>query len=674
VTQSLLPYGRLAHSDDSDLPRDAIHHIPSPLEPSAIDRLWPPALRSQPLVVTLHDLIPAVFPDECMPDPGVRRAYWARTELIRQADRVLSVSHATASDAVRLLGVRQAKLSVTGGGVSESFRPPASRDKARDALRRLRSSIDAEFLLYTGGMDYRKNIDALLQAYAGLPSELRDRHKLVLAGRLGLSDPRGPFASQAEALGVSDRVVFTGYVSDEELVLLYQAASLFVFPSLYEGFGLPVVEALACGAPAIVGRTSSLVELVNEEALFDPADPSSIQAALVRALTDAELLERLRRPDIRHQFTWRKIAELTANAYEETAPRRRPARSRKRILCVAPLPAAGADGETTRRVLAALAGRFDVDLLVEDRDGQKPPAGVEPVSAAGLARGERLRNGYDETVYWLGNALDYAFPLHVLRGRPGIVVAYNVRLTSLYAAAASNRPDLEPRPFLDAVRSFYGGRLPAELADADALDDAAADRHGIYMAGEAIASSKRFFVHFPAAVTVARLEARPGDEQKIDWLPLPVPQAEPAASPETRRSFAVFTGAGPSPEGERVVTQLRELGAEVTMANGTHSVASGYAAGIAVGGAQNAPGFATFVADCLAAGVPLLLVGLSLGDHLPDSVGELAEATDTELRTALRELHQQDRPVSPAEAVASVEEVVERLDRAMQDLNISRSS
>jgi hypothetical protein len=610
-----------------------------------------------------------------MPDPGVRRAYWVRTEIIRQADRVLSVSHATAHDAVRLLGVRQEKLSVTGGGVSELFRPPASRNEARDALRRFRPSIDSQFVLYTGGMDYRKNIDALLQAYAGLPRGVRDQHKLVLAGRLGLDDPRGPFAEQAEALGISDRVLFTGYVSDEELVLLYQTATLFVFPSLYEGFGLPVVEALACGAPAIVGRNSSLVELVKQEALFDPADPSSIQAALVRALTDGELLERLRHPGIRKQFTWRKIAELTAAAYEETAPRPRPARSRKRILCIAPLPAEGADGETTRRLLTALADGCDIDLLVEDRDAQEPPAGVEPVSLEGLARGERLRGGYDETIYWLGNALDYAFPLAVLRERPGIVVAYNVRLTSLYAAAASKRPDLEPRSFIDAIRSFYGNRLPVELATAEALDEDDADRYGFYMAGEAIASATKFFVHFPTAVPVARLEADPGDEKKIDWLPLPLPQAEPAASPDARKRIAVFTGAGPSLEAQRVVTQLRDLGAEVTMAGATYSTASGYAAAIAVGGAQDTAGFATFVAECLAAGVPLLLVGLSLGDHLPESVGELdAQSTDAELRAALRGLNRQARPIPPARAMASVEEVVERLYGAMRDLNTGRLS
>ena len=315
--------GQVAYSDERGLPRDAVYHVPSPLEPSPLARVWPRRLRSNPLVVTLHDLIPAVFPMENMPDTGVRRAYWARLELARHADRVLNVSQATARDATRLLGLRPEKMAVTGGGVSLDFRPPESRDAARAALREIWPSVDGEYVVFTGGMDYRKNTSGLLQAYAGLSQDLRERFALVVVGRLAVDETLGSFREQAEALGIADRLVLTGHVSDSELILLYQASSLFVFPSLYEGFGLPVVEALACGAPAIVGRNSSLVELVDEEeALFDSSDPASIGAALGRALTDQKLRERLRRPDIRERFTWPRIAELTADAYRLVAEKR----------------------------------------------------------------------------------------------------------------------------------------------------------------------------------------------------------------------------------------------------------------------------------------------------------------------------------------------------------------
>lgn len=318
--------GPLAYSDADDLPREAIYHVPSPLEPVSLARLWPRRLRSQRLVVTLHDLIPAIFPKENMPDAGVRRSYWARLELLRHADRVLHVSRATARDAVRLLGLRPEKMGVTGGGVSEDFSPPASREGARAALRELRPELDGDYVLFTGGMDFRKNTPGLLAAYAGLPEETRRRYALVVVGRLGMKDPLGPYRRHAESLGIADRLVLTGYVSDQELVLLYQACSLFVFPSRYEGFGLPVIEAYACGAPAIVGRNSSLVELVDEdEALFDSSDPDSIRDAMLRALTDGVLLERLRRPEVRERFSWARIAELTAEEYHLVAPEMRKA-------------------------------------------------------------------------------------------------------------------------------------------------------------------------------------------------------------------------------------------------------------------------------------------------------------------------------------------------------------
>lgn len=507
------------HADNQSLGPGGIYHVPSPFEPSAIDYLWPPERRDGPLVVTLHDLIPAVFPAEQMPDPAVRRAYWARTELVRQADRVLAVSEATAQDAVRLLGVPEARLAVTGGGVSDDFSPPESRSAALAALRALRPGIGDEFVLYTGGMDYRKNVGGLLQAYAALPQSLRERYELVLVGRLGSDDPRGPFGRQAETLGVSDRVVFTGFVSDAELVALYQACSLFVFPSLYEGFGLPVVEALACGAPALAGRNSSLVELVDqEEAFFDAAEPMSIQAALEQALVDDELRERLRAPAMRERFSWRRIAELTAAAYQEVAPYpKQPRARRRRVLSVGI-----ANAERTLPVLEALAAKCDVDVLVVDGDEpEKLPDGLHRVSAHALRMAEELRGGYDETIYWLGASSSDAFALALLRSRPGIVVAYDLHLGPVYASAAARRPELEPRRFRDLVHTMYPGYRPNGVPEDEDLQ-----RQGVHMAAEAIRNSTRLFVLDPAGEAIARLEADPGDETKIETVG---PEAQAAA-------------------------------------------------------------------------------------------------------------------------------------------------
>ena len=319
-----------------------------------------------------------------------------------------------------------------------------------------------------------------------------------------------------------------------------------------------------------------------------------------------------------------------------------------------------------------MADWCDVDLLAEDAD-PTPPAGVESMAVAGLERVERLRGGYDATLYWLGNSLDYALPMHVLRSRPGIVVAYNIRLTRLYASAASQRPDLEPRRFIDVLRSIYGDGVATDLPDTDMLDDVAAADLGVYMAREAIAHSKKFFVHFPSAVSMARLDAGAGDERKIDRLPLPLPQADSTPTEGSSKPVAVFKGLGRSREAERVVKELQELGAEAAMAAGSGLAATRYSAAIVVRGAPDAPGFVSFVADSLAAGLPTLLLGVALGDHERfENVAELdAEPTDTELRAALRELDREPRPITPKEATASVQAAAQRLYEAIRALKPS---
>jgi hypothetical protein len=166
-------------------------------------------------------------------------------------------------------------------------------------------------------------------------------------------------------------------------------------------------------------------------------------------------------------------------------------------------------------VLEALAAKCEVDVVVtEGGQGEGLPSTLNPVSIHALRLAELLRGGYDETIYWLGASADDAFPLALLRARPGIVVAYDVRLSEVYATAAAERPDLEPRRFRDLLREMYPGYRPN--GSGTTYDDL--ERQGIYMAGETIRNSTRFFVHDPADESIARLEAGPGDNGKIEAL------------------------------------------------------------------------------------------------------------------------------------------------------------
>ena len=531
AVEPFLAGGKLTYSDRLDSSDERLYHIGSPFEYIPFDRVWPQSVhdRRMRLVVTLYDLIPKLFPDVYLSNPATRSWYLTRLELLRRADRLLAISEATAADAVRELGVPAERVVAVGAAVSEHFRRPASRDAAFAVVRQALPWIEPGYVFYVGGIEPRKNIDRLLEAYARLPAELRRRHQLVIVCRVH-PDERARLERRLGRLGVAATVRFPGYLPDPALVALYQAAELFVFPSLYEGFGLPIAEARACGAAVIASRSSSLLELVrDEEALFDPTDTESIAATLERVLRDAALRERLREQELEERFTWRGVAERTVAEYDDVLSLPpRPRRRRPRIALVTPLPPQRSGvADYSYRLLQHLTDRCAVDAYVEvDPAFVSAPERVAVVPLRLLDATERARGRYDAVVYCLGNSEFHAEALAALRRRPGIVLGHDVRLSGLYTWTAANRPDLEPRGFHGALRSMYGHRLPPEVGAAGWLSYEEATRYGIYMAQEAIALSQRFLVHSHYAAQVARLDGLPGDEKKIEVLGFACPDTE----------------------------------------------------------------------------------------------------------------------------------------------------
>lgn len=297
--------------------RARIYHVLSPFEPDeAVDAIWPPHARGAALVATLYDLIPELYAGRYLADPGWRRRYRTRQLLLRAADRVLAISEATRQDAIARLGLDAGRVVNVGAGISGDFAPPESRglalERAQDAIARL----EPGFLLSVGGEDERKNLSGLLAGYAKLAPQLRQEHQLVVACNL-TGAYRAQLAAQASTLGVGSRVRFTGYVDDATLIALYQATELFVFPSLYEGFGLPVAEAMACGAPAVGSSTSATAELVPPAGAFDPADPAAMAATITAALTDPATRQALAAASAATPPSWEQVARKAAAAYEE---------------------------------------------------------------------------------------------------------------------------------------------------------------------------------------------------------------------------------------------------------------------------------------------------------------------------------------------------------------------
>ena len=232
---------------------------------------------------------------------------------LRAANAVIADSECTKGDATRLYGIDEAKIKVIYPGVKARFHPA---DSETIEAARARYSLPERFILFVGTIEPRKNLNTLLEAYQALRSR-GSNFNLVIVGKTGWLYES--LFRRLRELGVEGEVAFPGFIPDVDLPALYSAADLFVFPSLYEGFGLPPLEAMACGTPVIVSDTSSLPEVVGDAGLLvDPYDVKGLAIAIERVLTDAQLQTEMRTKGLERakQFTWEKAARETLAVYE----------------------------------------------------------------------------------------------------------------------------------------------------------------------------------------------------------------------------------------------------------------------------------------------------------------------------------------------------------------------
>ncbi len=277
----------------------------------------PPLRPTVPTVVTIHDLIPLILP-QYRGSAGVRAYMRLVSTAAHKASLVLTDSRASARDIENRLGIPFARIRIIYLAADTIYRPllPAEREAVLERL-----GIPRRYILYLGGFDRRKNVPELLQAFAQAQS-LLDDVALVVAGKLPKQDSEfSPHPARIAAeLGIIGRVHFTGWVNEEDKPALYAGALAFVFPSAYEGFGLPVLEAISCATPAIVAGGSSLEEIAGQAGLVVPVgDVGALAQALVDIAQQPELRRQLSLKAIEHarSFSWLKTAQQTLEAYRE---------------------------------------------------------------------------------------------------------------------------------------------------------------------------------------------------------------------------------------------------------------------------------------------------------------------------------------------------------------------
>lgn len=557
-----------------------LFHSFSPFESTvALSRLRPEAVDQLGLAytATLYDLIPARRPEEYLSDLGTKRDYMARLELLRSADGLLAISGAVAADATGLAGIDPARCHAVGTGVSRHFVAPASRTAARSALAKA-TGIAGPYLFYPGGSDGRKNVEGLLRAFSELDPELKKSYQLVISGAFPPLTANH-YRHLARLGEIEDALVLTGYVPDETLLLLYQGAELLVFPSLEEGYGLPVAEAIACGTPVAVSDRRPLSDLVPEVAArFDPEHTTSIAEVLGRLLRDDGLRQKSLEQAAGQVAGWDEVALRVGEVFESLLPRSRPRRRAHtpRLALVSPLPPMKSGvAHYSSRLAAALArladetGSFSLDCFADGLD--RHPVDREALETSGVRDARTFRAvdaavGYERVLYVLGNSDCHAAALSSLRVRRGVVMTHDVRLSGLMTLSAE-MPGAVPGGLRGALERSYGP-LAAEVGRDGSIAPSDVERFGLLFLREVAPHAEKVLVNSASARRLAEIDLGPGLSGRLGVLPFALSQLEEEeeellakgrAAREGRPLVASFGILDPSKRPELVVRALALL-------------------------------------------------------------------------------------------------------------------
>lgn len=380
----------------------------------------------------VYDLIPYVMKDHYLTEPNINKMYHEHLDKLKDYDRYLVISQSVKDDMVSYLGYDPEKIDVIYGAFDAHFRQIEISDSEKNALFK-KFGIKDNYIMCTGGDDYRKNIDGLIEAYAGLPRSLIDKYQLVIVCKMSVPSIE-KYTALAKKYKVEDRVILTNFVSTEELIQFYNLAHLMAFPSKYEGFGLPVVEAWECGTPVLTANNSSLGEIAGEGAVkVDPFNIKDITKGLEYALTEADLSKMLEIGKQRNKelFNWNTVAYLTLEALLKTDITSKIDTTRKKIAFFTPLsPIQSGISDYSEDIIRMLSKWIDIDVFIDD----KYKATYEFNDSVNIYNHKEYvskASEYYDTIYQVGNSDYHVYMYDYIEKYSGTVVLHDFNMNGI---------------------------------------------------------------------------------------------------------------------------------------------------------------------------------------------------------------------------------------------------
>lgn len=399
-----------------------------------------------PVVVTLYDLIPLINKEIYLENLDVRCWYENKIEHLKNADMLLSISESSRQESLTYLGNNPTDVINIKTAADSQFQKIDISDESKSIILN-RYGLMGDFLMYTGGIDYRKNIEGLIRSYSLLSKDIRNKHQLAIVCSVD-SNQKTILENLVQECGLEKiEVVFTGFISEKDLIILYNICKAFIFPSWHEGFGLPALEAMHCGAAVIASNSSSLPEVIGlEEALFDSKNQKSMSKKIELVLTDEDFRQKL----IEHAkkqikvFSWDNSAKLAIEAFEEVYNRKKikqNSKDRLKIAYLSPLPPEHTGiADYSAELIPYLSSYYDIDVVIEQTDVSDIwiENNCKIISSEYLI--EKIKE-YDRVIYHFGNSHFHQHMFKLIENIPGVVVLHDFFLSGIlhYASCSESK-------------------------------------------------------------------------------------------------------------------------------------------------------------------------------------------------------------------------------------------